>query len=299
MTDLLDNLFVTPESRIKLCYEGEADPEGRWADGALRTESGDASFRVEHGIPLFHPGEGFGWDNDELREAQFRKMGVDPGKLIERNYDYVVNQWPEYSDYEHWIERIARTDGLILEVAVGPGGGFSPLILQKNRDARLIMSDLGFWPLNQWRQFAARADLGPNLRFAQIDATRMPLPDRSIEAVVSYGGISNVGDRHAALREAFRVLRPGGALYMTEWLPNHNITPKCPPEMVAKLREWFPQMGKGFKPLLGEIGFHRRRETYAGTRPLVPGEGGLADYCEKHSVTMSLVMWRITAYKLG
>ncbi len=299
MTDLLDNLFVTPGSRAKLCYQGETDPDGRWTEGELRTEAGDISFLVEQGIPRFHTGEGFGWDNDELREAQFRKMGVDPDKLIPRGYDYMVNQWPDYHDYEKWIERIARTDGTILELAVGPGGGLSPLILQKNRDARLIMSDIGFWPLAQWRKFASAHDLGSNLRFAQMDATDLPLRDRSIAAVVSMYGISNIGARAEALREAYRVLQPGGALYMTELLPNHNITPKCPKHMVEKLREYYPQMGIGFKPLLNRIGFHRYREVYMGTRPLVPGEGGLADFCEKFAVTMTLVIWRITAYKPG
>jgi len=299
MTDLFNNLFVTPGSRDKLCYQGETDPDGRWTEGVLRNESGEMSVRVELGIPRFHTGEGFGWDNDELREAQFRKMGVDPGRLIARNYDYMVNQWPDYQDYEKWIERIARTDGIILELAVGPGGGLSPLILQKNRAARLIMSDIGFWPLAQWRKFAVTHDLGPNLRFAQMDATDLPLRERSIAAVVSLGGISNIGSRNKALREAYRVLEPGGALYMTEFLPNHNITPKCPKHMVEKLRELYPQMGKGFRPLLGEIGFHRRREVYMGTRPLVPGEGGLADFCDRYGVMMTLVIWRITAYKPG
>ena len=73
-------------------------------------------------------------------------MGVDPDKLVERSYDYMVHQWPEYDGYEKWIEKIAATDGPILELAAGPAGGLTPLILQKNPSATLVMSDIGFWP---------------------------------------------------------------------------------------------------------------------------------------------------------
>ena len=184
MDNVLDNIFVVPGSDDRLRFEGETDPDGRWTDGSLQTDAGDVVFRVEGGIPRFHTGHGFGWDDDEARERQFKKMGVDPDRLIERNYDYMVNQWPEYDGYEKWIEKIAATDGPILELAVGPAGGLTPLILQKNPSAALVMSDIGFWPLRQWQLFAAREPRWPNLRFAQIDATDMPLREGSVAAVV-------------------------------------------------------------------------------------------------------------------
>ena len=118
-------------------------------------------------------------------------------------------------------------------------------------------------------------------------------------AVVSLGGMSNIGLHHEALKETYRVLRPGGKLYMIEFLPNHKLTRDCPPHMVQLLQEEYPQMGHGFKPLLEEIGFDKIRETRMGTRPLVPGEGGLADFCERYEVVMTLIIYRVTASKPG
>lgn len=289
--------YVTPTGHRPLHFEGKCDMYGHWVEGRLVTGDSDECYPVQDGIPRFHFGSGHGWDDDSVRVSQFRKMGVDEDKLIERNWDYMVNQWPEYPYYESWIRKIADTAGPIIEIAVGPGGGVSPLLLNFNPDAHVLMTDIGLWPLRQWHSFAERMGYWPNLRFAQFDAARMPLADNSVSAVVSWGGISNIGTRQAALKEARRVLRPGGTLYALEFLPDHVITPRCPPQMIELLREKYPQMGVGFRPLLTEVGFSPVRVRNMGSRPLVPGEGGLADFCAKYEVVMHLIIYRIRAVK--
>ena len=319
MRDPLESLIVTPGGYRRLCYVGESDSDGRWTNGVLRAKEGDISYPVEDGIPRFHSGDGNGWDDDERREAQFRQMGVDPEKLIERNYDYMVNQWPEYDKYVDWIRRIAATRGPIIEIAVGPGGGATPMVLAENPAAPVVMNDIGLWPLRQWQKFARRMrtsrrstdtqgvsvaqekqplPLWPNLGFAQFDATQMPIASGSVAAVVSMGGISNIQSQaNTALKEAYRILRPGGTLYAFELLPDHKITPRCPPEMVAILRQSFPHMETGYRPVLEELGFDPVRIKPMGKRPLVPGEGGLSDFCIRHEVVMYLWQLRIWARK--
>jgi SAM-dependent methyltransferase len=48
-----------------------------------------------------------------------------------------------------------------------------------------------------------------------IDNGRVPLPDASVDLVLSTQVLEHVPDVHAYLREAFRLLRPGGLLYLT------------------------------------------------------------------------------------
>jgi demethylmenaquinone methyltransferase/2-methoxy-6-polyprenyl-1,4-benzoquinol methylase len=57
----------------------------------------------------------------------------------------------------------------------------------------------------------------PEIAWCVGDAQRLPLPDRSADAYVIGFGIRNVTDISAALREARRVLKPGGRFLCLEF----------------------------------------------------------------------------------
>jgi len=59
-------------------------------------------------------------------------------------------------------------------------------------------------------------------RYAEIsfrhgDGLALPMPDDSVDAVTISFGLRNMADRHRALGEMRRVLRPGGRLYVLEF----------------------------------------------------------------------------------
>ncbi len=58
--------------------------------------------------------------------------------------------------------------------------------------------------------------ISPHAGFALGDATRLPLPDASVDVWCSAFMVRNVPDLDVALREAQRVLRPGGRLAVLE-----------------------------------------------------------------------------------
>ena len=81
------------------------------------------------------------------------------------------------------------------------------------RDAQVVVVDYNA------EMVAAGRERGfePEILWAVGDAQRLPLPDASADAYVIAFGIRNVTDIAAALREARRVLRPGGRFLCLEF----------------------------------------------------------------------------------
>ena len=116
---------------------------------------------------------------------------------------------------EDFVRRLpARIDGDVLETACGTG-----ILTRRLRDrlppgARLVATDLNGAML----EYARRRLGGPSgVEWETADAVALPFPDRSFRAVVCQLGIMFVPDKAAAMREARRVLAPGGLFAFLVW----------------------------------------------------------------------------------
>jgi SAM-dependent methyltransferase len=115
---------------------------------------------------------------------------------------------------------VSALDGAPSVVDVGTGSGVLALeALDRWPEARVIGVDPSTGMLAMARQREARRG-GAEGRMAWLEASAdaLPLPDEAVDLVVSSFALQLVPDRAAALREAYRVLRPAGRLAFVTWL---------------------------------------------------------------------------------
>jgi ubiquinone/menaquinone biosynthesis C-methylase UbiE len=120
--------------------------------------------------------------------------------------------------------RLAATglppDARILEIACGTGIVTRQLIeqvLEKAApEAHLVSTDLNEPMLDMARRHLPNP-LPTRVELRQADATELPFPDKSFDAIVCQFGLMFFPDKERAAREALRVLRPGGLWIFSVW----------------------------------------------------------------------------------
>jgi ubiquinone/menaquinone biosynthesis C-methylase UbiE len=117
------------------------------------------------------------------------------------------------------IERSGIKPGMVV-VDLGCGSGaYTPYIARAVGDkGRVYAVDVRPAMLRQIAGRLAREEFQDirNIEIKQADACEIPLEDESIDLVYMVAVLPEIPDRARALRETYRVLRPGGTLAVTE-----------------------------------------------------------------------------------
>lgn len=142
--------------------------------------------------------------------------GNDSGKRMHvSRYDATARglNAPMYAYYAEKIKNLTGvTRGTCLDA--GCGGGYLGLALAGITDLDFIFLDISSEMLAKAEQHMAEDGLQNRARTLLADVHKIPLADGSVDLVISRGAIPFWKDPATALKEIYRVLKPGGKAFV-------------------------------------------------------------------------------------
>ncbi|CAN5491053.1 hypothetical protein BH23ACI1_BH23ACI1_14090 [soil metagenome] len=147
-----------------------------------------------------------------MRSIDERAIKAHADLRFRSEYDYALFEYYRSAKVIAFLERAGvEVRGRVLDA--GCGGGGMPLSL-----AEEAATVVGIDPAERFQDAGVR--LGRergvrNLHFALADGMALPFPDGCFDLVLSHAVIEHVADAPLYLREAARVLSPGGHVYLS------------------------------------------------------------------------------------
>jgi len=166
-------------------------------------------------------------------------------------------------DQDHYgglaaVDTLARLAGVgattrLLDLCAGLGG--PARFLASRRSCQVVALELNASRAAGAARLTRLVGLEARVRVVRGDATRLPLGSRRFDACLSQEAFLHIEDKAAVLREAHRVLVPGGRLAFTDWVAR----PALGDAERRRLREWMAaatlQTLDTYRGLLGGAGF--------------------------------------------
>lgn len=162
----------------------------------------------------------------------------------------------------------------ILDVGVGPGFLAAEMAREVGPSGRISGIDISEPMLAMARERCSKPGAPATVDFQLADATKLPFPDGSFDAVVSTQVYEYVPDVDAALGEARRVLRTGGRLLVvdTDW--DSLVWHGADPALAARvLKAWEEHLAHAHLPrtLMDRLRRHgfvpQKQDTYVVLNP--------------------------------
>jgi demethylmenaquinone methyltransferase/2-methoxy-6-polyprenyl-1,4-benzoquinol methylase len=211
------------------------------------------------------------------RDKAHRVRGVFDS--VAGNYD-LMNDLMSAGTHRLWkryflAQTMLRPGQRALDVAGGTGDIARGLAQQVGREGLVVLSDINAQMLARGRDRLLNEGFAGAVPAVQLDAEKLPFPDRSFHCVTIAFGLRNVTDKSAALAAMGRVLKPGGQLLVLEF--SQLAIPALRPlydaysfHVLPRLGQLFARDAESYRYLAESIRKHPDQETLLG---LMQGAG--------------------------
>ncbi|MDD2761242.1 MAG: class I SAM-dependent methyltransferase [Methylomonas sp.] len=135
------------------------------------------------------------------------------------HFDHPVSSfWHNFG--RRTVERLSLEPGeRVLDVCSGSGGSALPAAVMVGADGYVVAADLAE-RLIALAKAKAEAQRLAHIEFRVDDMLALGYPDHSFDAVICVFGIFFVPDMSEAVKELWRMVKPGGRLAITTWGPD-------------------------------------------------------------------------------
>lgn len=122
----------------------------------------------------------------------------------------------------------------VLDIGCGLGG--PACILAARYGAHVVGTDLEPPLIERSQRRAAELGVGDRTEFMVVEAGPLGFADESFDLVMSSGGVTQTADKLETFRDCLRVLKPGGAFSLYDWMKSEG-------EYSQDMRYWFEMEG--------------------------------------------------------
>lgn len=168
----------------------------------------------------------------DVDSSEKTNLVTDVFRRVASNYD-LMNDVMSFGIHRWWkdqlIQRIShKKEEKFLDVAGGTGDIALRLLNKSAPESDITICDINPAMLEQGRARAIDQGVIKGLQWVCGTAENLPFPNASFDVYTIAFGLRNVTNKESALKEAFRVLKPGGRFYCLEFSKvNHPLFEKA------------------------------------------------------------------------
>ena len=202
-----------------------------------------------------------------VAESDKADMVADVFHSVAQRYD-VMNDLMSAGLHRVWKQFTVATSGVrpgnrVLDVAGGTADLTRLWLKKVGSTGQVWLTDINSSMLTVGRD--RMLDEGHAVPVAQCDAEKLPFPDNWFDCVSVAFGLRNMTHKDGALREMFRVLRPGGRLLVLEfskvWKPLSPLYDAYSFKLLPIMGKLVAQDAESYQYLAESIRMHPDQET--------------------------------------